>query len=174
MTMTRIVTGGQRWYVASTLPHKELVAISNLRNQGFSTFCPLQKSTRRHARKCTTTLAPVFKGYVFLSMDLNVNRWRSVNGTRGIRYVISDKDGPLPVRTGVAETMIQSSDENQILRFSQNLRPGTKARLISGPMADYLGIVEHLDDRTRVQLLFDFFGRTTRVVADRADLIAVD
>ena len=172
--MTSIVTGDRRWYVASTLPHKEFVAVANLKNQGFATFCPLQKKIRRHARKNSATLTPVFKGYVFFGLQETQNRWRSVNGTRGVKSVICDEVGPLPIRPGVVETMIGSSDENQILSFSQSLRPGTRARLISGPMADYLGIVEHLDDRERVQLLFDFFGRPTRVVADRADLIAVD
>lgn len=172
--MTSIVTGCQRWYVASTLPHKEFVAVSNLQNQGFPTFCPLQKKTRRHARKHTAIFGPVFKGYVFFGLDPQVNRWRSVNGTRGVRTVICDQVGPLPIRPGVVETMLESTDENQVLHFCEPLKPGARARLISGPMADYLGIVEHLDDRERVQLLFDFFGRTTRVVADRADLIAVD
>lgn len=172
--MTSIVTGCQRWFVASTLPNKEFVAVHNLQNQGFPTFCPLQKTIRRHARKQTASLRPVFKGYVFFGLDPLVNRWRSVNGTRGVRSVICDEVGPLPIRPGVVETMIESTDENHVLRFSQALKPGARARLISGPMADYLGIVEHLDDRERVQLLFDFFGRTTRVVADRADLIAVD
>jgi hypothetical protein len=38
--------------------------------------------------------------------------------------------------------MIASSDERGFLRFEQNLKTGSKVRLIAGPFAEQLGILD--------------------------------
>ena len=99
---------GERWYVATTLPRKEGLAADNLRNQNYRGFLPLQVVTRRHARKFRTELAPVFPGYMFVILDIDRQRWRSVNGTFGVQRLIMDGDRPLAVVPGVVETLVVS------------------------------------------------------------------
>ncbi len=114
---------------------------------------------------------PVFRGYVFISIDPSAMRWRSINGTRGVRWLVSDKDGPIPIKPGVVETLLASTDEAGLLRFAPMFSPGDTVKLAAGPFAERLGVVESLDDRGRVRLLFDLFGRATRLVADADDLL---
>ena len=44
----------ERWYVARTLPQRELHAARQLANQGFRIFVPRHWKNRRHARKVET------------------------------------------------------------------------------------------------------------------------
>jgi len=77
---------GERWYVAMTLPRKERLAATNLANQHYRSFLPTHLETRRHARKFTTVLAPIFPRYIFVILELDRQRWRSVNGTLGVTF----------------------------------------------------------------------------------------
>ena len=95
---------GERWYVAMTAPRKERIAEINLANQGFRAFLPRQLATRRHADKFRTALAPVFPRYLFVIVDLERARWRSVNGTIGVQRLIADAERPIAVAPGVVET----------------------------------------------------------------------
>src|ERR1700694_1974440 len=73
-----------RWFAVQSLARRERWAAKHLRNQNFSVFLPCRRTTRRHARKLETILAPFFPGYLFVSLDLARDRWRSVNGTFGV------------------------------------------------------------------------------------------
>ena len=148
-----------RWFVVMTQPHKEDLAAQNLRNQSFLTFLPRQLTTVRHSRRTLQKLNPVFPQYLFVSLDPAKQRWRAVNGTLGVRNLLAGPAGPLPVRAGVIETMLASSDERQVLKFHQpGLKPGDKVRLISGPFAGMLGSLYSLDAPRRVRLLLEIMN----------------
>ncbi len=133
MTKIRAVeTSAERWYAAATLPHKERVALENLNLQSFQAYCPLRKVEVRHARKTRTIHVPVFRGYVFISIDPSAMRWRSINGTRGVRWLVSDKDGPIPIKPGVVETLLASTDEAGLLRFAPMFRQAIRSSLLPG------------------------------------------
>src|SRR5208283_4434114 len=78
------LSAGERWYVARTLPNREAGAASQLEAQGFRVFLPRIARTVRHARKMRRVRAPAFPAYLFVALDLNRDRWRSVNGTFGL------------------------------------------------------------------------------------------
>src|SRR5271163_3401837 len=75
---------GERWFVAQTLRHREQLARLHLGAQGFRSFLPRFHKTVRHARSLREVIAPVFPGYVFVVLDLERDRWRSINGTFGV------------------------------------------------------------------------------------------
>ncbi len=149
---------GERWYLAHTLPHKETSVEQRLGAQGFHHFMPRRIKTVRHARRMRNVLAPVFPRYIFVALDLDHDRWRSVNGTIGIASLFMAQDRPLPVPLGVVETLIQSSDNRGQLRFEHNLQLGQKVKLISGPFSEALGLLERLDDSGRIEVLLEIMG----------------
>jgi hypothetical protein len=51
-----VLLAGERWFLARTLPHREVTAETNLRRQGFRSFLPRHLRTVRHARKCARSL----------------------------------------------------------------------------------------------------------------------
>ncbi len=153
---------GERWFAATTQPQREGVAIDNLRRQGFHTFSPLERVVRRHARKTIATTAPVFRGYVFVRMDPMQARWRSINGTLGVRSLVTNGDAPLAIRPGVVETLIASTDADGILAFVDPLQPGMTVRLRAGPFAEQLGVIERLDGSNRLLLLMNLMSGQVR------------
>ena len=129
---------------------------------------PIHLETRRHARKFTTVLAPVFPRYIFVVLDVGRQRWRSVNGTLGVQRLITDGERPLAVAPGVVETLIQSSDQRGALIYrADNLAIGDRVRLVAGPFAGSLGVLQRLDGAGRVQVLLEFLGGAVRVTARR-------
>ena len=79
---------GERWYAVHTLPFGERRAAAQLENQDFSAFLPKRQKTIRHARKLSTITAPFFPRYLFVALDLDRHRWRSVNGTIGVSSLV--------------------------------------------------------------------------------------
>jgi transcriptional antiterminator RfaH len=162
----------QRWYVVMTQPRKEHFAAQNLQNQGFQSFVPRQMATYRHARRFSTRLAVVFSQYIFVSMNPYLQRWRSVNGTLGVRILVGNSDGPVPVRAGVVETLLASCDRNGVLMFqpASALKPGDRVRLVAGPFAGAMGSLQSLDASGRVRLLLDIMSGKITAIADIANV----
>jgi len=147
---------GQRWYCVHTLPRREAFAAQHLEAQGFRAFLPQIVKTVRHARKVQTIKAALFPRYLFVALDLDRDRWRSVNGTFGVSGLIAANGRPDAVPEGVVEALLACQDEAGTTRFS--LREGQAVRLLAGPFADMIGLIERLDDKGRVRVLLDLMG----------------
>ena len=79
----RVLEGNERWFLVHTLPHNERRAALHLGAQGFRTHFPTIEKTIRHARQLRTVRAPLFPRYLFLILNLERDRWLSVQGTFG-------------------------------------------------------------------------------------------
>jgi transcription elongation factor/antiterminator RfaH len=148
----------ERWYAAYTQPHRETRALLHLKNQGFCAFLPLLATTIRHARRHETVLAPLFQNYLFVALDLSRDRWRAINSTYGVSSLIMQNERPSTVQSGVIETLIASSSSDGEVLFCQKLAPGDRVRLISGPFAGQLGILQRLNGAERVKVLLEIMG----------------
>jgi transcriptional antiterminator RfaH len=154
---------GERWYAVHTLPFAEARAEGQLRNQGFRTFQPKRHKTVRHARRLSTVEAPYFPRYLFVVLDLGRHQWRKVNGTFGVSRLVMRGDQPNPVPRGVVEALIATADARGILQLGDKLQVGGPVRLMAGPFAEQLAILEHLDDSGRVRVLLDILGRQVAI-----------
>jgi len=156
----------KRWYVAQTQVHGEDRARFNLERQGFTTYLPRYRRERSHARRRDTVRAPLFPGYIFVQIDLENAPWRSINGTFGVSHLVCQGDRPAPVPDGVVDAIAaQENADGLIVLQPRALRKGEALRIISGALADCLGLFERMADRDRVVLLLDLLGRTVRVQA---------
>jgi transcription antitermination factor NusG len=164
----------ERWFVARTLPHRESTAHFNLYCMGFPSFVPRFRRTIRHARKLRNVLAPLFPGYIFVILDLSRDRWRSVNSTTGVASLIMGIKLPVPVPVGVVEGLIERRDASGAVRLDRNLEVGERARILSGPFAETLCRVDHLDDRGRVRVLLEIMNGHVAAEVDRSALWPVD
>jgi transcriptional antiterminator RfaH len=154
---------GERWYVVHTQPHAEARAIVNLERQTYPVFCPCMRKTIRHARKLTHTLTPLFPNYLFVRIDVSRDRWRSVNGTRGVVRLITQGDRPLPVPEGIVEALQARMNSEGAMNWSSSFKVGQVVRLTDGPFADFVGTLEKLDASGRVRVLLDLLGRSVFV-----------
>jgi transcriptional antiterminator RfaH len=154
------------WCVAHTQPLKEHVAQQHLLDQGYEVYIPRFKKICRHARKFEEKLVPLFPGYVFIGMDLESARWRSINGTRGVSHLLMSNDlNPAKVPACVIDDLRSQEIGDGIVPVASlvNFVKGEKVRIVEGPFSDQLAFFESMDDKSRVQLLLIFMGRKMKI-----------
>ncbi len=155
----------KHWYVAYTQPQAELRAAGNLRRQGFDAYLPLCRRIRRHARREESVLRPLFPRYVFVALDLDVDRWRSVNGTVGVSRLVCHGERPAALPDGVVEGLRDGEIDEGVVPLSQLVLfdPGARLRVLDGAFAGQIGIYQAVTEAERVVLLFDLIGSQVRV-----------
>jgi transcriptional antiterminator RfaH len=163
----------ERWYAVHTLPFAEARAEGHLHRQGFRTFQPKRHKTVRHARRLSTVEAPFFPRYLFIVLDLTHHQWRKVNGTLGVSRLVMRADLPHPVPHGVVEALIATADAGGILQLADKLQIGGPVRLMVGPFAEQLAILDQLDDTGRVRVLLDILGRQVAISTAVSNVLPV-
>lgn len=158
-----------RWYVVSTKPGCEDTAGTNLARQGFATWTPRQVRVVRHARRRLEKRVPFFPGYLFVQLDVARQRWRLVNGTFGVRCLIMQGERPVPCPRGLVEELQRLSDGDRLLTAA--IEPGAAVRVVSGPMAELVGSLVHLDGSGRARVLLKLLNSDIVATLDAARLI---
>lgn len=152
------------WYAAYTQALKESLAARHLENQDFSVYLPLYRKSRRHARRIEVIGAPLFPRYVFVTIDVEGQRWRSVNGTVGVCGLVMSGGHPLPVPNAVIEEIRRREDSDGMVALNpQPFTKGQPLRVKYGPMDDVQGLFDSLADQKRVFMLMHLLGREVRV-----------
>ncbi|WP_306120549.1 MULTISPECIES: transcriptional activator RfaH [unclassified Roseitalea] len=159
-----------RWYAAATQPRRETYAIGHLERQGFVTFIPRRRVTVRHARRTSTQILSFFPGYVFVRFDPNRDRWRSVNGTHGVRSLVMEGEMPLPAPQGLVETLQAMTGEDGFFAPENAFEKGDRVRMLGGPFRDMLAEVDTMSSAGRVRVLLEIMGGAHRVWIDRSEL----
>ena len=167
---SRSLAGNERWFLVHTLPNSERKAHWHLGAQGFRTYLPQIQKTIRHARRLRTVQAALFPRYLFIVLDLGRDRWSPVRSTVGVSRLFTDRDGrPIPVPVGIVESLIERSD-GDLTRLDSGLIKGQQVRILSGPLADFVGTLERLDEAGRVQVLLQMMGTVVPVRLQRSAL----
>lgn len=144
--------------------------------QGFHAFLPQYLKRRKHARRVDVVPAPLFPRYLFVSMDAAVQRWRSIDGTRGVQQLVSQGERPLPIDAAIVEELMARRDLAGFIPLARNsdLRPGDRVQIAGGGVFDAaIGLFEGFADRDRVVVLLELLGRKSRVVLERARVEAL-
>lgn len=161
------------WYVVQTQPRAESKAERHLINQGFGTYLPRYRRRVRHARRNELVLRPLFPGYLFVKLDPQLQRWRSINGTVGVCRILSEGDAPRRVPDQILEQILAREDGEGAVRLDPPVfSAGQAVRISTGPLADVTALFEETRDENRVVLLLSLLGRKVRVLAPAAEVTA--
>jgi transcription elongation factor/antiterminator RfaH len=163
----------RRWYVACTKPGGEDLALQNLTRQGFTSFLPRISRTVRHARKTSQVLRPLFPRYLFVSLDLDVDRWGAVRSTIGISSLVMNGERPGPVPRGVTESIMAATNGAGGSDSHDGLIIGGTVQFLTGPFADRLGVLVRMNDAQRVGGLLELLGSQREVAVRPGQLRAV-
>lgn len=163
-----------RWYVVHTQPRGETRAAMHLAQQGFDVYLPRYMKRRRHARRVEMVAAPLFPRYLFVALDTGLQRWRAVQSTMGVSYLVCNGDEPTALSPEIIQQIKARENEHGLIcldvqpRFTQ----GDKVRVLDGALAACLGLFEENADRNRVSILLDLLGRKVRVLLNSEQLEA--
>jgi len=152
------------WYVVRTQSRAEEKALRHLANQGFTAYLPRYSRRVRHARRNEIVLRPLFPGYLFIQLDPEQCRWRSINGTVGVHEILTSGDTPLPVPERIIAEIKAREDETGAVKLAlPSFARGQVVRMLEGPLADVNGLFEEMRDENRVVLLVSLLGRKVRM-----------
>jgi transcriptional antiterminator RfaH len=161
------------WFVVRTQSRAEVKAMQHLINQGFVAYLPRYRRRVRHARRNEIVLRPLFPGYLFVNLDPERCRWRSINGTVGVREILTNGDTPLAVPDRIIDEIRAREDETGAVKLvAPTFARGQVVRLLEGPMADVNGLFEEMRDENRVVLLVSLLGRKVRMQVPAAVVAA--
>ena len=148
------------WFVAATNPGGERTAEINLKRQGFQVVLPVHEKPRRHARKVETVRRPVFPGYIFVAFDISTMPWHSINGTLGVRYLITGNGKPMAVNQDfMTELFAALSSDGLIELPEKQFLPGQCVEVCEGPFEGLIGTICNADQQQRIRILLSLMGR---------------
>ena len=154
-----------RWYVVYTRTGMERMALGHLENQGYTVYLPQRLKERRHARRIDKIKTPLFPRYLFVQLDLEIDRWHAINGTYGVGYLVTMGDRPSAVPAGIVEMIGANENEEGLVEIVDPCpyETGDVVEITQGALADQTGIFKCDDDKQRVTLLLSLLGREMEV-----------
>jgi len=138
--------------------------MANLIRQGFEVYFPVYSKRRSHAGKIDLVAAPLFPRYLFIAIDLDSQRWRSIHSTFGVAQLVCHGDRPAPLAEEIIAELRSREDECGLIRLGSAFRPGERVRVVGGAFADHFGMFDSMGDGERVAVLLDLLGRKVRAV----------
>ncbi len=120
----------------------------------------LRDGKRRTVERC------LYPGYLMVQMKLTDDSWYVVRNTPGVTGFVGMGNRPTPLRSEAVQRILRRM-ESAAPEVRATFKHGQKVRIIEGPFADFIGVVEEIDEeRTKVRVLVSFFGRETPVELD--------
>jgi transcriptional antiterminator RfaH len=138
--------------------------MTNLRRQGFEVYLPVYSKRRSHAGKTDMVAAPLFPRYLFVAIDLDSQRWRSICSTFGVAQMVCRGDRPAPLADEIIAELRSREDEHGLIGLGSVFRPGERVRVVGGAFADHFGMFDSMGVGERVAVLLDLLGRKVRAV----------
>jgi len=168
------VGDASRWYAVWTRSRHEQVVRTQLDEKQVTAFLPTMTRWSRWKDRKKQIDVPLFPGYVFVNFDVDQVGWRAINGTRGVRRLLtSERLTPLPMPDDAMASLIGKYD-GRASAAGPDFQAGDSVLIVSGPFAEQYATVESLDDKGRVRLLFALLGGGARVSLDAGSIARLD
>lgn len=144
----------RRWLVGYTAPRAEKQVYDKLQKQGYTTFLPLAKSSRKWSDRVKIVEVPLFTSYIFVYIN-NFEVYESLRNTPGlVRYVFMEgKFADVTDKEIDSIKLFLSKTEGYQFTFEENQTVEIKDGLLKGKK----GIITKLG-KDKLQLKIEHFG----------------
>ena len=169
------------WYIVHTYSGQEdrvkrnlemRIASMDAKEKIFQVVVPTEEEIEIKEGKRKSVQRKIFPGYILVQMNMDDQSWHVVRNTPGVTGFVSAEDErerrPKPVPLEQREVdQIMNRMVAPTPRVKVGLTVGQVVRITSGPFAEFMGAVDHVDqDKGKVRVLVSFFGRETPVELD--------
>jgi len=163
-----------KWYIVHVLSGfenrvlktlKERIVNHNMTEYFADILVPEENVVANVNGKKRTMKKKFFPGYVLIKMIMNEKTWHLVKDTDKITgFIGGTKDKPMPISDEEAASMTASLAEGfKKTRTVANFSEGDSVKVIEGPFASFVGVVENISDKGKVKVQVSIFGRPTPV-----------
>jgi transcription antitermination factor NusG len=153
-----------KWYVVSTKPRKEFQVESLFSRHSLTVYNP------KYAE--SSIIKPFFPGYVFLRFSYP-SQYRRVIYTRGVRKVIGNREGPIPLEPGVINCL-KAREKNgliELMKYGEEPSPGDEIMVMEGPLKGLKGIFyRELSDDERVMILLNYVSYQGSLMIEKSKI----
>jgi transcriptional antiterminator RfaH len=151
------------WIVVNSQPHREHIALDNLIRQEFHAYCPMVRKRVRHARRTQEVLRPLFLGYLFVRLNPDLQRWRPILSTYGVRALVCCGERPSLLDDRFVEGLKAREIDGAIVRPVSPYAPGQKVKLAGGAFDGLIATILEMEGKDRLVVLMDLLNRPTKV-----------
>ncbi|MBI4200450.1 MAG: transcription termination/antitermination factor NusG [Chloroflexi bacterium] len=179
--MTTAQKAESRWYFVHTYSGQEERVKKNLeqrietldmRHKIFRVVVPTEEVMEIKEGKRIPKRERLYPGYILVQMTMDDESWYVVRNTPGVTGFVSAEDEqekrpkPIPLEEWEVEQILRQM-ESETPRPRVGFAAGQSVRITDGPFADFIGVVDSIDEpKGKVKILVSFFGRETPVELD--------
>ncbi len=151
------------WYLIYSKPRQEQVARTNLERQGYETYLPLSRETRRRRGRAAEIIVPLFPRYLFIHLDSQTDNWGPIRSTLGVVSLVRFAHQPAQVPDDLVTALRARENPEGLVAVPREIfRRGGRVRITDGSFMGYEGIFLAPSGRGRVVILLDIMGKLTR------------
>lgn len=139
---------------------KERIVNHNMTEYFAEIMVPEESVVANVNGKKRTMKKKFFPGYVLIKMIMNDKTWHLVKDTDKITgFIGGTKDKPMPISDEEALAMTASLAEGfKRTRSAANFSEGDSVKVIEGPFASFVGVVENISDKGKVKVQVSIFA----------------
>jgi transcription antitermination factor NusG len=152
------------WYVINTKPKKEFQVEKLFTEGGFRYYNPVYRQGAQ--------VRPFFPGYGFLVFDFP-GQYQTVKYTRGIKRVVGNKEGPIPIPDEIIQAIKAREIEGliELEKHGETPRVGDEIEVAEGPLKGLRGIFQReIGDKERVMILLSYVSYQGQLLIEKKKL----
>ena len=153
---------GSSWYCGVTKNGQERIAKRELENQQFETYLPLLIPEWSSKPK----IRPFLPGYIFINIDPDNQRWRSIFATFGMRTILCSGEHPQAIPFYIIEG-IKEREVDGLVRLPPKLQckyqRGDNIKIKGSPLD---AIFDEVLDARRAAVFLSLLGRSQRQIVN--------
>jgi transcription antitermination factor NusG len=153
-----------KWYVINVKPKKEFQVERLFTEGGFKYYSPVYKQDDR--------VRAFFPGYGFLVFEFP-DQYQTVKYTRGIKRVVGNKEGPIPIPDEVIQEIRAREIGGLIELEKHGVMPqvGDEIEVAEGPLKGLRGVFQkEIDDKERVMILLSYVSYQGQLLIEKKKL----
>ncbi len=158
------------WYALYVQTHHERHVEQRLSQKGVVCFLPLMGTWSKRLDRRKRIQVPMFKGYLFVNVVLDAYSHQNVIRTPAVLCFVRNSEGPLPVPHHQIESLQAIINTAMPLTVYSYLKEGDWVRVVRGPLACCVGILQRLDHRRgRLIVSLPILGKSVSTELDIED-----
>lgn len=163
-----------RWYIVNVYSGSEKKVAESIREQALlkkmddrilEVLVPTENVVEIRKGAKVNAEHKFFPGYILVKMELSDETWLVVKNTPRVSGFLGSRNKPQPISDAeVQKIMTQIQEGIERPQTNINFETGEQIRVIDGPFASFVGIVEDIDaEKSRLKVSVSIFGRYTPV-----------
>ena len=163
-----------RWYVVNVYSGSEKKVAESIKEQAvlkgmedriLEVMVPTEEVVEMKKGARVNSERKFFPGYVLVKMVMSDDAWHIIRNTPRVSGFLGSRNKPQPITEVEAQRIIKQMTEGvERPRTAIEFENGEQVRVIDGPFASFVGVVEEVDaEKMRLKLSVSIFGRSTPV-----------